>query len=93
MLKIQSRILSNAYQFHLQYMYIQPPDLSRLSTCFHMDSLTLISTSVYPGWKCNPRDTCSFFINNVVGNGLAKKMKVAVKGGAAVDPESGSGQH
>ena len=57
-----------------------------------MDTPTLISTSVYPGWKCNLRDNVSFIINNVVGGGLAKKMKVAVKGGAAVDPESGSGQ-
>ena len=57
-----------------------------------MDTPTLISTSVYPGWKCNLRDNVSFIINNIVGGALAKKMKVAVKGGAAVDPESGSGQ-
>jgi len=58
-----------------------------------MNSPILITPLMYPGWKYNPKNTCncSFHIN-IVGSGVAKKMKVAVKGGAAVDPESGSGQ-
>lgn len=74
-----------------QYNSLISNHLIYLCRYFDINSTILISSSMYAGWKHNFRNNCSFI--NIVGSGLAKKMKVAVKGGAAVDPESGSGQH
>lgn len=84
---VWSFILLNIYQFYL-YLII----LFILIEClFQYGFFNFDFLLVYFGWKQNFRDNCSFVINNMVGSGLVKKMKVVVKGGVVVDLELGSG--